>query len=82
MTFKVAMLFDDGSNTAIAEPVEAEVRACLSDPVIQRLVKHFLKLHQRTQGTVIIWGRGNIATINVIDATQIIKNPEDLENGS
>lgn len=76
MTFKISMVFRDGDHTAIAQPQETDIRPCLSDPVIARLVKHFLKEHNQTQGLVIIWGNDDIQTINVIDATKIFKTPE------
>lgn len=79
MSYKVAMVFSDGERTPVAEPQD-NIKPCLSDPYIEKLLRHWLSQYKQTQGLMIVWGNGIIETINVIDETKMVKKLEGLIN--
>lgn len=81
-TFKVKMVFSDGTESSTATFKDGNAVQCLSNSSVQAVVKHFLKEADKTQGLVIIWGNGKTETANIINAEKISEKLQGGENGT
>lgn len=69
--FNLMFVFHDGEKSPIAEVKDETVRACLSDPHVQKIAKGLLNVCKKTEGLLVLWGRGKIEQITVHDEIKL-----------
>lgn len=75
----ILMVFKDGTCTPVSTNEDPGVKMCLSDPFIQNFVRNFLKSQNQTEAKLVMWGRGDIKSVNIVDhrnVPQTIPAPE------